>query len=167
MSQPRIETLALMYKITARRTLDVAQALAPEKRLRQLAPGKAHPTWLLGHLAYAYDTVVAGMVLGLPGELPPDQVRLFSPHFFDGAEILPDAARYPAWEELLGRYKAQAKRVHAAISALRDDELTGPIRGDAPERIKSHFSTIDIALGFFATHDAYHCGQIALIANLP
>ena len=58
MNNSRTELYAELYEAAIKATVKAAEKVPEDKRTRQAQNEKAHPLWLLGHLAFSFDTVV-------------------------------------------------------------------------------------------------------------
>lgn len=148
-------------------TLQIVQSIEPDNRLRQLAPGKAHPLWLLGHLSNTLDTIVRGWMFCKEPILSKPQRKMFAPEFVGGNPITDNPDDYLSWEETEALYK---KVVKATIEELRnfpDEDLPKPLKAEMPEQFRELFPTAESTLTRMINHDAYHRGQMALINKLP
>lgn len=166
MSQDKAEVYAAAYEYTMGETLSVAGNIPENKRLRVLQPGKAHPLWHMGHLAIGFDSYVCGMALGKTPVLPADYYQKFKSTEEGGDPISTNAADYPSWDQLLADYEKSGKNCVAALRELDDTDLAGGPKGSPPEAFADFFEPISVAIGGMADHDAYHRGQIGLLAAL-
>lgn len=166
MSRAKVETLCELLDSCRSTTLEFAGKVPERARLRQIEPGKAHPLWLIGHLAGSANAVGLRWVLGSESILEPEFGVAFAPDFMKGKPITSNAAEYPSWEEVLGIYDRVMKTLIEAVSRLSDEDLPGPPRGKMPERLLPYFSTIGKGVARLSLHDSHHRGQMSLIANL-
>ena len=98
--------------------------------------------------------------------LPSEYRTHFAPDFMGGQPIESDGAAYPAWEDILETYRKVAQEVVASIRELDDSDLAGPPKGPVPEPLKDRFVVLGSSLAFLAMHNAYHTGQMNLLAAL-
>jgi hypothetical protein len=166
MAKDRVEQLAHTYQHALDETLKTLDKVPADKRFKQIKPGKAHPLWLLGHLAFSNDLIVNMLCLNSPSQLSPVYMQKFAPSILGGAAITPNAADYPAWDEILANYKKTASKSVELIRGLTDSDLTGGPKGKVPPEHADFFKVLGNTLGHMADHDAYHRGQIGLIAAL-
>lgn len=166
MGKDRVELIATTYEGAIKATLDAAKAVPEGKRMKQLQVGKAHPLWLMGHLSISFDTIVCAMCFGVPPQLPGDYFKKFGPSQAGGDAVSSNAADYPSWDELVAAYEKAGKAAVAKIRALDDSDLPGGPKGTPPEAFKDFFKILGTTLGGMAQHDAYHRGQIGLLAAL-
>ena len=166
MGKDRVEMLVASLEGTVKATLAAAGNVPEDKRLRQLQDGKAHPLWQVGHLAFALDMIVNTIALGGAPELPGEYVPKFAPDLAGGKPITGNAEDYPAWDEVVANYEKAAKTSAAKIRELDDSDLSGGIKGSAPEGLEEFFKILGVTLGSMAAHDSYHRGQMNLVAAL-
>lgn len=146
-------------------TLAVAAKIPAGGRLNQLQPGKATPLWLLGHLATAADGIVTQGVLNAPGAVPANVARCFMPDFMGGQAPTTNASDYPAWDDLTAIYEKAMAALIEAVSVLDDSALADTPRGSLPEPLLAYFPNLGSALELIIGHDAYHRGQMVLLAG--
>lgn len=166
MAKEKSEMLALAFERAVEATLATAKKVPPERRVRQLKPGKSHPLWLLGHMTVAMDSYANAMALGGTPELPRAVFLKFAPDFDGGQPIRSSATDYPSWDEVLANYERFGRRAVERIRALDDAELDGPGKGLYPGPFNSYFAVLGRTLTDLVAHDAYHRGQIGLLAAL-
>ena len=167
MSNPKIELYVEMLRKAHADTLRAAAAVPETHRLVQLAPGKATPLWLVGHLANTMNTVVLRWTIQSDSLLDRGVAKLFSPGFAGGTPSTDDAAIYPAWDEAAALYDQIMARAVAGIGTLDDNVLDQPLPGRVPDPLRQFFSTVGVTLSQMVAHDAYHRGQLAMIGALP
>ncbi len=166
MPGPKIDLLVLQLEKAQRETVAAANKVSEATRLRQLQAGKATPLWLLGHLANTINTLVLRFTLSQESILTREQARLFSPDFAAGTPPTSDAAMYPTWDEVLGLYNQAMTQAIEGLRSLSDEDLPAPLPGRMPEPLRAYFSSIEVTLVQMIAHDAYHRGQIGLLAAL-
>ncbi|NUM54982.1 MAG: DinB family protein [Candidatus Hydrogenedentes bacterium] len=166
MSRTKMEVYEKQYAEAFRQTARAAEKVNAEKRLRQAAPNKAHPLWLMGHLALEADTMLNSVLFGAPMTLPDAYGKLFAPHFMGGGPISPDASAYPAWDDVLAEYRRVSSHALERMAASNDTDLAGDIKGVAPRGFEKFIKSFEGLLSFMLQHDAYHRGQLALLAKL-
>jgi hypothetical protein len=166
MSTSKIQLYTQIMKLGFDRTVSDANSVSTDKRLYQLKPGKAHPLWLVGHLANTINTVCLNWTLGKELVLPREWGRTFAPDFAKGDPIVADASKYPAWDDVLAEYKKVTERALAAINELNDADLPSAARGPMPDPFKGFFSSIEATINIMIQHDAHHRGQMMLLSKL-
>lgn len=166
MSNPKIDVYVLQLKMMAKSAKAEAAKVDESKRLTQATEGKAHPLWIIGHLAWSVDVIVNGILLGQKPQLPREWGKLFGPSIFGGDPVTPDAGKYPDWDALLTAYQETTDRAIEAVSGLADADLPGPVKGNPPGAVKEMFRTLETSLAGLIAHDAHHRGQMALLATL-
>lgn len=162
----KAEVYADIYQSCINATTRVAGEVPEDKRLTQAADGKAHPLWLVGHLAMSMDMLVGNWVLGADLGIPPEWGQIFGPTEFGGRAITANAADYPSWDDVVSTYKKSGDKAVAAIRALSDDQIDGEALGGMPDQFRKQFGNCEASLRSFAAHDSHHRGQITLLAAL-
>jgi hypothetical protein len=165
MSRAKIEVYEKLFATAFAATEKAAGDIAPENRLRQSKDGKAHPLWLLGHLTFATDAIVNSVVLGGETTLPKQYQKLFAPGMIGGADITTDASQYPAWDDIVEKYKAVTANTLALLKKAQDSDLPGGMKGQTPPGFEEFFKSFEGTLGYMLGHDSYHRGQMTLLAN--
>jgi|WetSurMetagenome_2_1015567.scaffolds.fasta_scaffold43886_3 uncharacterized damage-inducible protein DinB len=125
------------------------EGLSAEDAWRQ--PGDANPIhWLAGHMTIYRYTLLS--VLGAGSEVP------WAGPF--KRTMQPDpAAQVPPVEEIAGAMKAAGPKLAARYAELTDAELAA----DAPFKLPTPDPSLRGMLAFFAYHESYHLGQVALV----
>lgn len=147
-------------------TVKLVEGLAPEKRYMQTQPGKAHPAWLVGHLAGSLDNNVNHWTFNAERIFPKEWRRRFAPHEAGGEPITDHPNDYPAWDDVLVTYKKVGAACIDGIRALTTAELEGDPRGNVPDRFKELFGNTEANIGRMIRHDSHHRGQIAMLAAM-
>lgn len=166
MSNVRVSVLADLLEGARKHTLEVAAGVPESHRLKQLQEGKSTPLWLMGHLANTMNTLVVVYTLQEESVFTREQSVLFAPDFAGGKTPTSNADDYPSWDEVLGLYNASFDKALAGIRQLDDAVLGDPVPGKLPDDLRGFFSSIGVTLGIMIGHDAYHRGQIGMIAKL-
>lgn len=166
MGSAKADIYATIFEDTTKATANAAAKVPAEKRFKVIQEGKAHPLWLVGHLANTNNLLIHMWCCNGESLLPKGYGKIFAPDFAGGAPITSDAATYPAWDELLEQYKTVSAKCAEAIRGLDDASLAGELRGGAPDQMKQIFGNTEKTLRAITLHDAYHRGQFALIAAL-
>lgn len=167
MANTKMAVYATLLETARAETLAAAAAVPEDRRLYQLAPGKATPLWLMGHLANTINAVVRLWILERESLLTREQAKRFAPDFAGGAPPSDDPAAYPPWDEVVALYDQAMVDAIAGIPALDDALLPGPLPGRMPEPLRGFFSSVEFTLGRMVAHDSYHRGQMALLAKAP
>jgi hypothetical protein len=108
--------------------------------------GGNHPLWVIGHFAHS-----EGLLHNrLSGE--PNPVEHWTALFAGGTEPCADASRYPAFDEVLAKY-----RQLRAANVKRLDGLNDAALG----RSVPTFGTVEQAYLGIAMHQMLHLGQVA------
>ncbi|MDK1020711.1 MAG: DinB family protein [Candidatus Hydrogenedentes bacterium] len=166
MGKERIEVFANIYKAAAKSLKETAEKVAEETRLHQIAEGKGHPLWQMGHLSWAHDFIINQWFLGGESVISAEYSAVFAPEVMKGKTPTAKASDYPSWDEVMESYDKACARTIELIEGLSDEDLPGGLRGDVSERARSHFGNMGEALMMMSLHDAHHRGQIALIDAL-
>lgn len=167
MSVSKSDIYADLLKKTCDATVSAAKTVAEEYRFRQAADGKAHPEWLLGHLASSLNTVVLQWVLCEESAVPKGFSRSFAPDFAGGAPITNKAEDYMAWDEVLRVYQDVSDKCVAGIRQIPDGDLPNPLKGAVPDQLRDFFPSNEATINNMILHDSYHRGQMALLNKLP
>jgi hypothetical protein len=119
----------------------------------QSVPGMNHAAWVLGHLAYVFDSMIA--VWDQKPEMSPEWKALFNV----ASKPEPDRAKYPSKAELLAAYEKAYQRivdtVKAAPSEAFDREFPNP-------KLRPMLPTIGVAMTHILTsHQGVHLGQLS------
>lgn len=165
MSQAKVQALAASLQYTVNETAKAAAKVPEAARLKQLAEGKAHPLWLVGHLAQALDNIFIVWTLGGEHAIPKHYAKKFAPGIMGGETITGDAENYPAWDEVLEHYKTLGAQAAAMIGQLQDEELDGDPKA-MPEQARSFFGNLGGTLTSMIAHDSYHRGQLGMLVAL-
>ncbi len=166
MSDIRAELYARELQTCVDATAKLAEGIAPEKRYKQIQPGKAHSAWLVGHLAGAMDNNIGVWALNIGRMMPRGWGRRFAPEFVGGNPITNNADDYPAYDDIVAEYKKIGTALADGIRKLTAEELDGDLRGDVPEQFKSIFGNTEATIATMIRHDSHHRGQIAMLAAL-
>ena len=157
------DAYAQLMELEMKIVLATAVKIDPAKYLKQWREEKAHPLWLLGHIANTNNLLINMWCCAGESKLPKEWREKFSPDFGGGVAPRPEADFYPTWDEVLEAYKEVTQFCIDTVPTLTDEELAGPMRGGAPEPIQERFKTVDNALRVVTLHSAYHRGQMAMI----
>jgi DinB family protein len=118
-----------------------------DEPLTQPTPrGGNHPLWVIGHLALT-EGALFQMVTG---ERNP--VEQWNDLFAGGTEPTADATRYPAFDDVLAKYRQLQAANRKQLDGMDDAAL------DRPQR---NFGTIGKAYMSIAMHRMLHLGQVA------
>lgn len=166
MPGPKIDLLVAQMEKARRDTLAAAGNVPVEARLRQLQEGKATPLWLLGHLANTVNTVVLRWIFLQESILTREQAKAFSPDFAMGLPPSTDASQYPTWDEVVALYDTAMTRAIDGMRELDEGQLPEALPGKLPDPLRAFFSSIETTLMQMVSHDAYHRGQIGMLAAL-
>jgi DinB family protein len=166
MSDAKVEVFAGVLEICKIETERVAGEVREEDRLLQLREGKAHPLWLIGHLANSTDLLGLSWALGIGPMLPEDYRKRFSPDFAGGLPVTIQAEDYPSWEEALDAYRRVFDRFLEGVRNVRDEDLDEKPRAPVPVGFEKLFSSVGACLRIMVMHDNYHRGQLGMLSKL-
>ena len=166
MSQDKVQTYAGLLDMSFSETARVAGIMPEANRCLQLEDGRVQPTWLIGHLANTLNVVVHSWMFGHESLLPKPWGRIFAPDFAGGNPVTGNPDDYPAWDDVVGQYKALTQKVLEGIRTLDDAVLPTPLAGKVPEPMRERFSSHEATLRMMVVHDNYHRGQLGLLAKL-
>lgn len=172
MSETRLitaaSTLSRIVKGCAFQTDALAKSCAEGRRFFSLGENKAHPLWLLGHLANTGEYLGNRLVLGnYSGAIPKDWAAKFTPNAFGGNPISTNPSDYPAFDEILEAYNKVFSQFVDGITKLTDEQLLGPPAGTVPPPLASRIKTLQDCITLHIYHDSHHRGQMALLINAP
>ncbi len=166
MSVSRSNLYGDLWEQMVNTTVKSASGVSEGKRMKVAQPGKAHPLWLVGHLANTNNLLVHIWCCEKQSLLPKGFNKIFAPEAFGGAPIVTDPAAYPTWDEVLGHYQTVGQACGAGIRALSDAEFEGKLRGGAPDNMNERFGPVEKCIQSMLMHEAHHRGQMALLASL-
>lgn len=166
MSNTKMQLYIELLEAARKQTVQTAAGVPEGKRFKQLQEGKATPAWLVGHLANTINVLVVMFILEGESLLSKEQGFTFAPDFAGGKAPTENPEEYPAWDEIITLYNAVFDRALEGLAKLDDSALPDPMSGNMPERLREHFSSVEVTLGFMVSHDAYHRGQIGLLSKL-
>lgn len=116
--------------------------------------GGNHPLWILGHLA----VVEGSLHEALLGE--PNPVESWKPLFGMGTEPTTDAAVYPSFDEVLGRFRELRQETLRLLDEFGDEGLDPPPKV-IPSGFEEAMQTRGHAFLLLALHQMVHYGQVA------
>jgi uncharacterized damage-inducible protein DinB len=165
MSQEKVQALVASLQYTLDQTAKAAAKVPEAARMKQLADGKAHPLWLVGHLAQALSHIVIHWTLGGAHQVPREYGKKFAPGILGGEAITANPADYPAWDEVLVTYVNTGAKALELLAELQDADLDGEPK-NMPEQARGVFGNMGQTLVGMIAHDSYHRGQLGLILAL-
>lgn len=166
MGSVKAEVYADFFEQMINATIAAAENVPESHHFRVVQEGKAHPLWSIGHMANTNNRLVHQWCCGGESMLPENYSKRFSPDFAGGDPITANADDYPSWDEVVENYAKVSKACVQGIRGLDDAVLAGELRGDAPDRLKERFKSVEYTLRSMAGHDAYHRGQMNALAAL-
>ncbi|MDZ4861009.1 MAG: DinB family protein [Candidatus Hydrogenedentes bacterium] len=162
----KIELLAEQLASCGDQTLKVAARVPDANRFLQLRPGKAHPLWLVGHLANTINVVIIQWALNGENMVPKGFGKKFAPDFAGGDPISPNAEDYPAWDAVIAIYAEAIQKALEKLKQAADADLPKPLPGRIPEPLRDHFGNVGQTLNIMVSHDSYHRGQLGMLGAL-
>jgi hypothetical protein len=124
-----------------------------EKMAAQPAPGMNHAAWVLGHLTYVFDSMIA--VWGEKPTMSPEWKELFNVP----SKPRPERSKYPSKAELLEAYETAYRRIVERVKQAApedfDKEFPNP-------RLRPLLPTVGMAMVHILTsHQGQHLGQLS------
>ena len=127
--------------------------VAAESICTQPKPNMNHPAWILGHLAYTFDS--GCKLLGQPPRLPAEWGDMFRP----GTRPRGDVADYPSKEALLAALESGCTRLIEAVKTVPREVLD---REFPMEQFRHLMPTIGVAaVNLLTGHFGLHLGQLS------
>ena len=127
--------------------------LSEEQMCAQPAPGMNHAAWVLGHLAFVFDSMTA--VFDQKPTMTPEWKTLFNL----ASKPLPDATAYPSKAELLAAYETNYGRIVELVRATNEEMLA---REFPNPRLRPLLPTVGVAMVHILTsHQGVHLGQLS------
>jgi len=124
-----------------------------DKMCVQPAPGMNHAAWVLGHIAFVFDSMIR--VFDQKPAMSPEWLELFNV----ASKPTDDRSRYPSKAALLEAYEKNYARIVEAIKAAPpeafDREFPNP-------KLRPILPTVGVAMvHVLTTHQAGHLGQLS------
>jgi hypothetical protein len=166
MDNIQITELIALLRAGRKHTLTIVDSVPETHYFKQLAPGKATPLWLLGHLARTVDRILLVWTLEQAPLMDDELGTQFAPEHVGGTPPTSNPADYPSWDAVKDFYVRAMHNAIEGLSALTDADLEKPLPGDLPPAYRDRFPSIGAALRLVINHDAYHRGQMGLLAKL-
>ncbi|REK06715.1 MAG: DinB family protein [Planctomycetota bacterium] len=139
----------------AEANIDYAKRLMadiPEEQMAaQPAPGMNHAAWVLGHLAYVFDSMIA--VWGQKPTMSPEWKALFNVP----SQPQPERDKYPSKEELMAAYLANYQRIVDTVKAASPEDLDKEFPNP---KLRASLPTVGVAMVHILTsHQGQHLVQ--------
>jgi hypothetical protein len=141
--------IAMIFAFSDSLVLQALDGLTHEELWRPLTPSNNPLLWVAGHIVQ-----IRAMVLQILG----DQADTGWGVLFDRGAKIGEPKDYPSGPEVARVMREISPRLHAALGALQDEQLSRPASLPIPG-----LKTLTDELAFFALHDAYHVGQLAYV----
>ncbi len=132
--------------------------LTDDDLMTELAPGKNHGIWILGHLIASDDDFSLFMGTGDP--VYPEIQELFG----QGSKLQPPD-KYPDAKNLREKWDSICVKNRKIYSDLKDEDFEMP-HAMVRNYDTDYFKTKARVIMAWQIHQAYHAGQLALIASL-
>lgn len=129
--------------------LAALQGLPPAQLWQRLSPRSNPMLWIAGHVAQSRASVLG--LLGTPADTGWGEL-------FDRGASIGEPERYPGIDEVQRVLHEVSSQLQDRLSTLDDSMLGRPGMAELP-----FARTLADELAFFATHEAYHVGQMAFI----
>ena len=124
-----------------------------EKMTVQPAPGMNHAAWVLGHLTYVFDSMIA--VWGQQPTMSKEWKELFNVP----SKPQPDRAKYPSKAELWDAYQKAYGRIVDVVKAASPEDLDQEFPNP---KLRAAMPTIGVAMVHILTsHQGQHLGQLS------
>ncbi|MBK7156992.1 MAG: DinB family protein [Ignavibacteria bacterium] len=132
--------------------------LTDEDLRTELSPGKNHGIWILGHLIASDDDFSLFMGTGNP--VYPEIQELFG----QGSKLQPPD-KYPDVKSLRVKWDEICEKNRKIYSELKDEDFDKP-HAMIKNYDTDYFKTKGRVIMAWQIHQAYHAGQLAVIASL-
>jgi hypothetical protein len=148
-SNPAVAPMALIFAFNEPLVQQALEGLSHDEAWRRLTNDNNPLLWVAGHIV-----ATRAMVLQMLGE----PVDTGWGGLFDRGAKLGDPTGYPSGEEVVRVMREITPRLHGALAALGDEQLSRPASLQIPG-----IKTLSDELAFFALHESYHAGQLAFL----
>lgn len=149
-----MELLRMARAMADRATLGLIEDMRDAPLTRPTPNGGNHPLWVLGHLAYAEGLARQALVGG------PHPLAAWAPLFSFGVEPGDDAGAYPAFDEVMARYRELHDANTRLLEEIGEQGLDRPIKSPPPG-FAEIFKTPGHVFLVGALHTMHHRGQVA------
>ena len=134
----------------ARRLVD---DIPEEQMAAQPAPGMNHAAWVLGHLAYVFDSMIAVW------DQKPTMSKEWKELFNVPSKPQPDRGKYPSKAELWEAYEKAYQRIVEVVKEADDEDFN---REFPNPRVRNLLPTVGVAMVHILTsHQGQHLGQLS------
>ncbi len=124
-----------------------------DKMAAQPAPGMNHAAWVLGHLAYVFDSMTA--VWGQQPTMTPEWKQLFNVP----SKPQPEREKYPSKADLWDAYEKNYQRIVDLVKAASPEDLD---REFPNPKLRPLLPTVGVAMVHILTsHQGQHLGQLS------
>lgn len=118
--------------------------------------GGNHPTWLAGHLTHSVGLLLWEIMQGKPNPL-----AQWDELFQGGSQPQSDETIYPAYEEILAKFKSMHEEAFTLLESLSEDDLNQPSQ-NPPPGFEEVFGTWRQCFSALSLHLTNHRGQAAV-----
>jgi len=125
----------------------------------EIAPGKNHGVWILGHLITSDDDFSVFMEKG--DLLFPEYFEIFG----QGSKLQP-VENYPPVSLLREQWKSVVEKNRKIYTELSDEELNEPHGRMQNPPEEDFFKTKQRIIYFWQLHQMYHAGQLSVLMSI-
>ena len=136
-------------------TMPLIEDLSDQPLAQPSEKGGNHAWWVLGHLTFSEGDLLLNWMRGEENPLAD-----LAPLFAGGTQPCSEAKSYPAYDELIERFKQLRAGTLEHLATLSDADLDKPSK-NCPEQFASFFGTAGLCLSNTALHWMGHRGQLA------
>ncbi len=147
----------LQYKAMINWINSYLDSLSDDDLKMELAPGKNHGVWILGHLI-ASDDDFSGF-MGKGDFLFPEYQSMFA----QGAKLQP-VENYPPIQTLRKQWKDIVTKNQKIYDDLTDADLN-ELHANIKDPEKDFFKTKNMIIIYWQLHQMYHLGQLSLLVS--
>jgi uncharacterized damage-inducible protein DinB len=144
------EPIRAIFRLNTDLVLNCLAGVDDATAWQQVTEDTNHIAFILAHLITARHLIADAFGSPLPSPLE---------GAMDRATKVADVLELPPVDELLAHWLAVSEHLSDALAQLPDETLGAP----TPMRFPIEGDTLLSVLAFFAQHDSYHVGQLALL----
>jgi hypothetical protein len=144
------------WKTTASWITGRLDSFTDDELALEIAPGKNHGVWILGHLIESEDDLSKYIGKG----------EMIFPHYeeiFGQGSILRPAHDYPPVAQLRREWKQVLAKNDALLAAMTDEEWNEPHTQLCAGETDDFFRTKGRCVSIWCLHQMYHCGQLGAL----
>ena len=128
--------------------------LATDRTLTRMSDTGHHPMWLMGHLAFVGQRMVAAF-----GGEPAVDLEDYGRRFGIGSELSDNPDDYPTWNQVLGVWRDAHRQLPELAPSLTDEQLAEP--NENPRMSEALPTKADFYAFVLTGHEAMHLGQLS------